>query len=166
MLGILSCTTTSIPGCCNKICERFLSLNTTSLMTHLKNAVRRHVFLVIQIMVKNSDGATTVIQKKQKGSGNEGKVRDNSFASKADRLSNLLPSETVTEGKYVHDVNRWAYKPDNSGKYVHKPEWNEYNGGYGPFRNPYEHDGIPYEHDGRPYEHDERQIIKIKKDNR
>lgn len=27
-------------------------------------------------------------------------------------------------------------------------------GGYGPFKNPYDHDGRPYDHDDRPYEHD------------
>lgn len=66
------------------------------------------------------------------------------------------------------EVNKWAYKPDNSGKYVHvhvpydgkykmiqlsreqhpnhfQPE-NLTTGGYGPFQNPYDHIVNPYAH--------------------
>lgn len=45
------------------------------------------------------------------------------------------PSKRVknydNSGKYIPDEDKWAYKPDKSGKYkhVHVP----YNGGYGPW---------------------------------
>jgi hypothetical protein len=56
-------------------------------------------------------------------------------------------------GKYQPEADKWAYKPDNSGKYVHVHV--PYNGGYGPWvikgLNPYDHDGRPYEHDDHPF---------------
>lgn len=58
-----------------------------------------------------------------------------------------------TSGKYVHNEDKWAYKPDKSGKYVHVNV--PYNGGYGPWvikgLNPYDHDGRPYDHEDHPF---------------
>ena len=56
---------------------------------------------------------------RQRGSVNEGKFNQHSFDSALDRLSN--PSyEQIPKGKYVpEEKDKWAYKPDNRGKYVH-----------------------------------------------
>lgn len=58
-----------------------------------------------------------------------------------------------TSGKYVADEDKWAYKPDKSGKYVHVDV--PYDGGFGPWvirgLNPYDHDGRPYDHDDHPF---------------
>lgn len=53
-------------------------------------------------------------------------------------------------GKYKPEEDKWAYKPDKSGKYNHVDV--PYDGGYGPW---VIRKIINYDHDGRPYEHDE-----------
>lgn len=119
------------------------------------------------VWIKNSGAASTG---RYISSGNEGNPRKLSLDSKLDFTSNLS-SENTLKGKYVPDADKWAYRPDNRGKYVHIhipyngtygsnllickhyitfSGWNDLtSGGYGPFKNPYEHDGRAYEHDER-----------------
>lgn len=52
----------------------------------------------------------------QVGSGKEGKLSHQSIDSKSN-----LSYETTPKGKYVANEDKWAYKPDNRGKYVHVP---------------------------------------------
>lgn len=56
-------------------------------------------------------------------------------------------------GKYTPDLDKWAYKPDKSGKYKHVDV--PYDGGYGPWTIKkivnYDHDGRRYEHDDHPF---------------
>jgi hypothetical protein len=66
--------------------------------------------LVLQIWISIASGASRVIAK---GSGLEGKLRYQSLDSKSDQLY------LATEGKYNPDEDKWKYKPDNKGKYVH-----------------------------------------------
>lgn len=67
--------------------------------------------------------------------------------------SQAKKKNTDSSGKYVADEDKWAYKPDKSGKYkhVHVP----YTGGYGPWDgkgiNPYEHTDTPYAHEDHPF---------------
>jgi hypothetical protein len=63
--------------------------------------------------IKGLDAASRVLQR---GSGNEGKLSHHSIDSKSN-----LSYETTPEGKYIANENKWAYKSDNRGKYVHVP---------------------------------------------
>lgn len=68
--------------------------------------------MVVVVMAVNLEAAST------KNLASKGKVRLDSLDSKLALSSNLL-SETTTKGKYSPDQDKWAYKPDNRGKYVH-----------------------------------------------
>ncbi|KAG5675018.1 hypothetical protein PVAND_004958 [Polypedilum vanderplanki] len=106
-------------------------------------------FITISILVIlnqfSSYNALNIEQQARRGRGkyiasnSERKLDSSSFSS----------YQTSTQGKYIADHNKWAYKPDNRGKYVHVHI--PYNGGYGPFKNPYEHDGRDYVHDDKKY---------------
>lgn len=120
---------------------------------------------LVLVWIKNSGAASTG---RYIASDNEGNPRKLSLDS-LDFSSNLS-SENTLKGQYVPDADKWRYRPDNRGKYVHIPVpyngtvaillickhyltstgWNDLtSGGYGPFMNPYEHDGRAYEHDER-----------------
>lgn len=62
--------------------------------------------------IKNADAAT--LDRFSRGSGNEGNIYRQSFDTN-------LSFGNAPEGKYTPDEDKWRYKPDNRGKYVHIP---------------------------------------------
>lgn len=73
------------------------------------------MLVILQVWIKNSDAASAG---RYRATGNEGNARKLSLDSKLDFPSNLS-SENTLKGKYVPDEDKWAYRPDNRGKYVH-----------------------------------------------
>ncbi|XP_070495078.1 uncharacterized protein [Chironomus tepperi] len=118
------------------LCQIFIA---TSLNVDKKSAVASGKYVDNSGRYKDNSG---------KYVDNKGKYVDNSAKSKLD-FSNFSSNQyqTTTEGKYIADLEKYVYKHDNRGKYVHVHI--PYNGGYGPFKNPYEHDGRPYMHDDK-----------------
>ncbi|KAL7039905.1 hypothetical protein ACKWTF_000170 [Chironomus riparius] len=104
------------------------------------------VFLILcQIFTASS---LSVDKKSSIASGkyvdNSGRYKDNS-GKYVDNKGKYVDNS----GKYVADLEKFIYRHDNRGKYVHVHI--PYNGGYGPFKNPYEHDGRPYMHDDKKF---------------
>lgn len=79
--------------------------------------------------INTSEAATSAYILKRTGS--EGKNIQVFIWFLLDHLANVS-FKIILEGKYVSDIDKWAYKPDNRGKYVHMHV--PYNGGYGPFQ--------------------------------
>lgn len=76
------------------------------------------IVIVVQIWITNIEAANVQRAVNRRGSGNEGKFNQHSFDTELDILSKLS-SEIKPQGRYVESLDKWAYKPDTRGKYVH-----------------------------------------------
>lgn len=101
--------------CVRLVASRKLESVLESLESFVKWLEILQMLVILQVWIKNSSAAATG---RYRASGNEGNPQKLSLDSKLDFSSNLS-SENTLKGKYVPDEDKWAYRPDNRGKYVH-----------------------------------------------